>query len=163
LEDGSSDLAVAATYFTGRFQFAMDSTMTTILITLATFMGAFVITTTSQAEEPLDQRGRTFAQTNCASCHEIGPTGESPLRIAPPFRTLHLRYPIEDLEESLAEGIRTAHPAMPQFQLDSAQIGDLIAYLKALERWSHELDMHRFNEIVLPPSARADCPHRERR
>jgi Transposase DDE domain len=28
--------------------------------------------------------------------------------------------------------IRTAHPTMPQFQLDSAQIGDLMAYLKSL-------------------------------
>ena len=52
----------------------------------------------------------------------------------PPFRTLHLRYPVEDIVESLAEGIRTAHPAMPEFQLDAAQIADLIAYLKSLER-----------------------------
>jgi len=35
---------------------------------------------------------------------------ESPLQIAPPFRTLHLRYPVEDLAESLAERIMTAHP-----------------------------------------------------
>jgi mono/diheme cytochrome c family protein len=75
-----------------------------------------------------------FAQANCASCHAIGPTGDSPLRIAPPFRALHLRYPVEDLAESLAEGITTAHAAMPQFQLDAAQIADLIAYLKSLEQ-----------------------------
>jgi mono/diheme cytochrome c family protein len=112
----------------------MDSTMTGISITLAAFMGVFVITTTSQAQEPLVQRGRAFAQTNCSRCHAIGPVGESPLPKAPPFRTLHLRYPVEDLVESLAEGIRTAHPAMPEFQLDAAQIADLIAYLKSLER-----------------------------
>lgn len=100
--------------------------------TLAAFVGAFLITTTSQAQDLRVQRGRAFAQTNCASCHAIGRVGESPLRIAPPFRTLHLRYPVENLVESLAEGIRTAHPAMPEFQLDGAQIGDLIAYLKSL-------------------------------
>jgi cytochrome c len=33
----------------------------------------------------------------------------------------------------LAEGIRTGHPTMPQFQLDSAQIVDVISYLKTLE------------------------------
>ncbi len=50
------------------------------------------------------------------------------LTLDPPdarFRTLHLRYPVEDLAELLAEGIMTAHRAMPQFQLDSGQIADL--------------------------------------
>ena len=50
-------------------------------------------------------------------CHSIGRTGDSPLDLAPPFRTLHKRYPIDDLQESLAEGIVTGHPTMPQFQL----------------------------------------------
>jgi len=57
----------------------------------------------------------------------------SPLKIAPPFRTLHKRYPIETLSEALAEGISTGHPTMPAFQLDPDQIGDLLAYLKTLE------------------------------
>jgi cytochrome c len=105
-----------------------------ISILLAAFVGAFLIVTTSHAQEAVVDRGRSFAQTNCARCHAIGPVGESPLPKAPPFRTLHRRYPVEDIEESLAEGIRTAHPAMPEFQLDAAQIADLIAYLKFLER-----------------------------
>jgi hypothetical protein len=57
----------------------------------------------------------------------------SPLNIAPPFHTLHLRYPVEHLEEALAEGITTGHPTMPEFKLDPGQIGDVIAYLKSLE------------------------------
>jgi cytochrome c len=61
-------------------------------------------------------------------------TGDSPVAKAPPFRTLHNRYPIENLEEALAEGIRTAHPEMPQIELDPDQINDLTAYLKSLER-----------------------------
>jgi uncharacterized protein (DUF433 family) len=52
---------------------------------------------------------------------------------APPFRTLHRRYPVETLAEGLAEGIRVAHP-MPEFRLEPKQIDDLIAYLKSLER-----------------------------
>jgi cytochrome c len=112
----------------------MDPTMMRISMALTAFVGAFLITTASQAQEPRVQRGRAFAQTNCSPCHAIGLVGESALRIAPPFRTLHLRYPIENLIEALAEGIRTAHPAMPQFQLDAAQIDDLIVYLKSLER-----------------------------
>jgi hypothetical protein len=55
------------------------------------------------------------------------------LSIAPPFRDLHRRYPVESLEESLAEGIVTGHPAMPEFQLPSDQIGDFVNFLKTLE------------------------------
>ena len=55
------------------------------------------------------------------------------MKAAPPFRTLHSRYPVESLEESLAEGIVTGHPAMPEFQFDPEQVGDVIAYLKSLE------------------------------
>lgn len=79
------------------------------------------------------QRGFTFAQTNCSQCHAIGRFGESPIPEAPPFRTLHARYPVEDLAEAFAEGITTGHPSMPQFQLDPAQINDLLAYLKSIQ------------------------------
>jgi mono/diheme cytochrome c family protein len=83
---------------------------------------------------PGAQRGRTFAQANCASCHAIDKVSASPLKIAPEFRTLHLRYPVENLQEAFAEGISTGHPNMPAFQLDPGQISDLISYLKTLER-----------------------------
>ncbi len=79
-------------------------------------------------------QGRRFAEANCAPCHAIGRYGESPLPIAPPFRILHERYAVEDLDEALAEGIVTGHPTMPQFRLEADQIRNLIAYLKSLER-----------------------------
>ena len=85
------------------------------------------------AASPDQQRGKTFALNNCARCHAIDRVNESPLKIAPPFRTLHKRYPIETLAESLAEGIQTGHPTMPEFQLDPDQIHDLLSYLKTLE------------------------------
>jgi len=79
------------------------------------------------------ERGHAFAQAHCAQCHAISRDGESPLSAAPPLRTLHRRYPVESIAESLAEGITTGHQAMPQFKLSPAQIADLIAYLKSLE------------------------------
>jgi mono/diheme cytochrome c family protein len=100
---------------------------------LAVLLAVCLVGGPALAQDPRAQRGRVFAQTNCASCHAIGRVGESPLRPAPPFRTLHTRYPVEQLAEALAEGIVTGHPSMPQFQLDVAQIGDLIAYLRTLE------------------------------
>ena len=79
------------------------------------------------------QRGLAFARANCARCHSVDKTGESPLPAAPPFRILHQRYPVETLEEALGEGIVTGHPSMPEFRLDPGQIADLIAFLKSLE------------------------------
>ena len=86
------------------------------------------------AQEARAQRGFLFVQTNCATCHAIRRTDNSPLTVAPPLRDLHKRYPVADLAESFSEGIVTGHPTMPQFQLDAAQIGDMIAYLQTLER-----------------------------
>jgi mono/diheme cytochrome c family protein len=90
--------------------------------------------TPAMAASPQQQRGKTFAINNCAKCHAIDKVSPSPLKIAPPFRTLHKRYPVETLAEALAEGIQTGHPTMPEFQLDPGQIGDLLAYLKTLEK-----------------------------
>ena len=85
------------------------------------------------AQSPAVQRGVAFARTNCAHCHSVDRYTPSPLKIAPPFRTLHRKYPVESLEEALAEGISTGHPSMPEFRLDPGQISDVIAYLKSLE------------------------------
>jgi len=87
-----------------------------------------------QMLSPAQQRGLVILRANCSRCHAIGKIGESPLPIAPPFRTLHERYPVEDLQEPLAEGIVTGHPTMPEFRFDPGQVGDIIAYLKSLER-----------------------------
>ena len=76
--------------------------------------------------------GRQIAQENCAKCHAIGRSGESPLEQAPPFRRLHERYPIADLAEAFAEGIVVGHAEMPPFSFDPPQIEALLAYLESL-------------------------------
>jgi cytochrome c len=88
----------------------------------------------AQTPSPAAQRGQTFLRTHCAACHAVGKSGVSPLPIAPPFRNLHLSYPVESLQEALGEGIVTGHPTMPEFRLDPGQIDDVISYLKTLER-----------------------------
>lgn len=82
---------------------------------------------------PAEQRGKNFVVTNCARCHAVDKVSPSPLTIAPAFRDLHRKYPIESLQESLAEGITTGHPTMPQFRLEPDQINDVLSYLKSLE------------------------------
>jgi mono/diheme cytochrome c family protein len=88
----------------------------------------------AQAQAPSAAKGQKIAQKYCASCHAIGRTGKSPNPKSPPFRTLHDRYPVEDIQEALVEGISTGHHGMPEFTFDEASSGDLIAYLKTLER-----------------------------
>lgn len=100
---------------------------------LAPLALTLITLTPAVAASPDEQRGKTFVLTNCARCHAIDRVSQSPLKIAPPFRVLHKRYPIESLAESFAEGIQTGHPTMPEFQLDPDQIHDLLAYLKTLE------------------------------
>ena len=85
------------------------------------------------AQSPAERRGLRFARLHCAQCHAIEAVGESPLTIAPPFRTLHLKFPIESLRRRLAEGIVADHPTMPQFRLDPDQLADVMAYLQTFE------------------------------
>jgi cytochrome c len=87
---------------------------------------------TGLAQAASVERGRAYARSHCARCHSIDQNTPSPFALAPPFRILHQRYPVENLEEALAEGIVTGHPAMPEFRLEPEQIGDFIAFLKTL-------------------------------
>src|SRR5262249_62348905 len=76
---------------------------------------------------PAAQRGLTIVRGNCARCHAIGKAGDSPLPIAPPFRTLHDPYPVEDLQEPLAAGIVTGHPTIPPFRFTPSPVRPLPA------------------------------------
>ncbi len=106
--------------------------MRAVLAAAAFVVSSFV--SLAFAQSPSEQRGLNFVRANCARCHAIDKMSESPLKIAPPFRTLHTRYPIESLQEAFAEGIQTGHQNMPEFRLAPDQIGDVIAYFKTLEK-----------------------------
>lgn len=75
-------------------------------------------------------RGAVLVRQKCAVCHSVERSGDSPLAAAPPFRTMGVLYPVSDLQEAFAEGLVTAHPAMPAFELQPGEIADLIAYLE---------------------------------
>jgi cytochrome c len=99
-----------------------------------------------------ERKGRTIVQINCATCHAVGRQGDSPMTKAPPFRDLHKRYPVENLQEALGEGIATGHATMPEFKFEPKQVDEIIDYLKTLERQRprdksvpqpHQLNMRR--------------------
>jgi len=87
----------------------------------------------SAAEKDLTNKGEVLVKENCSRCHAIGKEGNSPHPEAPPFRTLSSRYPIEDLSESLAEGIVSGHPDMPIFVFGPADVEAIIDYLNSIQ------------------------------
>jgi cytochrome c len=85
--------------------------------------------------QPADEAaGRLVAQKACAACHAVGAADSASPSRAPPFRDVMTRYPPEDLDEALAEGMLVGHSPMPQVQLDEADRRALIAYLRTLRR-----------------------------
>lgn len=80
------------------------------------------------------KHGEELLVKNCASCHAVGRNGESSNKLAPPFRTLGQRYPIESLEEALGEGIMSGHPDMPEFKFDAKDVGAIVIYLKSIQQ-----------------------------
>lgn len=77
-------------------------------------------------------RGAILVRQKCAGCHAVERSGDSPMAAAPPFRSMGVLYPVRDLQEAFAEGLVTAHPAMPAFELQSTEIADLVAYLESV-------------------------------
>ena len=74
-----------------------------------------------------------LVEQNCSRCHAIGKEGDSPHPQAPLLRTLSRKYPIEDLAESLAEGIVSGHPDMPVFVFNPHDVEAIIQYLQSIQ------------------------------
>jgi cytochrome c len=85
------------------------------------------------AEKAVIDKGEALVKENCSRCHAIGKEGNSPHPQAPPFRTLSSKYPIEDLAESLAEGIVSGHPDMPVFAFSPHDVEAIIEYLQSIQ------------------------------
>ncbi len=76
--------------------------------------------------------GKALAEERCGRCHAVGKSDTSKLPLAPPFRTFATKWPLESLEEALAEGIVTGHPDMPVVEFEPDQIAALIEHLHAI-------------------------------
>jgi len=92
---------------------------------------ALVLVPLSAGADPVAD-GEALVRQNCASCHAVTEKDASPNPRAIPFRFLGRLYPIEHLEEALAEGIMVSHE-MPEFVLEAEQVTALIQYLNAIQ------------------------------
>jgi cytochrome c len=103
-----------------------------LLALLAT--GAVAMSSVSAQQRTTSlKRGEALLTKNCARCHATGTTGLSPHPAAPPFRTLARKYPIDGLQEALAEGLSVGHPDMPEFVFEPDEIGAILTYLKSIQ------------------------------
>lgn len=84
-------------------------------------------------EKDLTDKGEALVKEHCGRCHAIGREGDSSHPDAPPFRTLSSKYPVEDLAESLAEGIVSGHPDMPIFVFAPQDVAAIIDYLESIQ------------------------------
>jgi cytochrome c len=86
------------------------------------------------SESDLLAVGQEVAVRRCSGCHAIGLNDVSQDPHAPLFRTLGKKYPIDSLQEALAEGIVTGHSDMPEFRFDPRDVDALIIYLQSIQQ-----------------------------
>lgn len=110
-------------------KFALISMRRTLLAFafLAGSLGAALAEDTSPS-----QKGQEIAVKLCARCHAVTRDDVSSLAEAPPFRTFASKWPLESLEEALAEGIVVGHPAMPEFIFGPEDIQNLLSYIASI-------------------------------
>jgi cytochrome c len=94
---------------------------------------SLVVANASAADKDLTAKGKSLVTANCSRCHAIGKEGDSPHAEAPAFRTLSNKYPVENLAESLAEGIVSGHPDMPIFVFSPQDVAAIIDYLQSVQ------------------------------
>lgn len=100
----------------------------TLVLTLISAAGAPVF-----AQPAAVARGHRLAEAMCASCHAIGPQGDSPAAGAPRFRDLANLEPGRSIDEIFARGVLVMHPGMPSWALSDRHQADLLAYLRTLQ------------------------------
>lgn len=105
--------------------------VTTLALAASLALGATAAI--AQSRQVLIQRGEALVRQNCSLCHATGRDGASPYPGAPLFRELSKRYPVDVLEEALAEGFTSGHPAMPEFTFSAERAAAIVAYLSSIQ------------------------------
>ena len=89
-------------------------------------------TANAATSSQLRSKGKALLEEKCSRCHAIGAVGESPLKEAPPMRTIYARFAPRELQAELREGMVSRHRAMPQIDFSDEDTDAILAYLYAL-------------------------------
>ena len=75
---------------------------------LSLIMGLLLLVALStlvRGQQLVRERDWALVERACAGCHAVTITGQSPHTMAPPFRDLSKKYPIEHLAESAGKQV----------------------------------------------------------
>lgn len=89
-------------------------------------------TSTRVADREVMENGQRIATQQCAVCHAIDRTSQSPRLDAPPLRNVLAVYDTDDLAYRFIEGMKVGHDAMPQFDFDVRAADDLLAFIASI-------------------------------
>jgi cytochrome c len=112
-------------------QLVKDRRGSVVMLLVIALLNTITNDAAAQSQPNAVERGKAIAQ-HCARCHAIGENDTSSHKDAPPFRTFHGKWPLEQLEEALAEGIAVNHFDMPEYTFTPDQASDFRAYLMTL-------------------------------
>jgi len=79
------------------------------------------------------ERGERLLRRHCARCHIVGLAGKPTPNSAPMFRNLSKTISMDNLANSLSDGVLTGHPKMPNFYFTSKEVDVIMAYLRSIQ------------------------------
>jgi cytochrome c len=100
---------------------------------IASGVALLVLGTAARAQDPSAQ-GHAILKDFCARCHAIEKSGESPLAVAPPFRTLGRSFDLDQFSQRLERGVSSSHPDMPEFKFTIDDARAASAYLRSIQQ-----------------------------
>lgn len=93
----------------------------------------------AQSQKQVDAlvHGKGLVELNCASCHSVGLTGDSPNPDATAFRTLSAKRNITLIGWELMNKDWGEHRKMPQFEITADQVRDILEWIRWVQPVAH--------------------------
>ncbi|MBI5264141.1 MAG: cytochrome c [Bradyrhizobium sp.] len=101
------------------------------LLVMALSLGVSAAAQAATTKE-LRSRGKAILEEKCSRCHAVGTRDLSPLKGAPPMRTIYGRFAPKELRAEIQEGMVSRHREMPQIDFSDEDTDAIMAYLYAL-------------------------------
>jgi len=108
-----------------------------VMVAVCVLMVSAPVFSQVKAEQDSLIHGQGLARENCARCHAIGLTGESPNQNAPSFRSFSSYRSTELISWMLIDKTTPRHSQMPQFDISAEQALDIVAWINWVQPEAH--------------------------